>query len=558
MNNRKSIVFFLLAIAVLAFLNVSLRRSRGIPAPQAVREALVNLPERVSRIEIERRAEPRIVLSQTDDWRLTEPFVGNADRAGIVRMLDKLAFLPVKDVNSDAELLKIGRTRADFSLTEPPVRVVVSDGERTQAVSFGAPTVSADGIYAAVDGVDAVFVIPSEILSEVDRPADSFRRRPVFREGTDSVSAFDIKRGTGSILSFVRGADGWKAGDKRASEQRIRRFLADLASSSVRDFIWPVGASNETVQASDALLAGYGLEPESAVTVILKDSDGSSRQVSFGRDADEGHVYALVQKGSAIGTVPASLREAALQDQLMFADLRLFPVDAKSVSSFSIVEGDVVYALVRSPEGGWSLDSPIVAAANAAVVEEMLKRVLALSPSDVAEPGIQVSVATNVAPVSVARAAVLGTGGFESLRSLEMLRVDPLLVKRLSRTDEGRDDKPVSVTFSRDRKSWSVESESGVAADAKGIAGLVSELSPLKAVRVEKLKVPAGDLDEYGLDRPFLKLAVDQDREDAVRRNVLVGGKAKGGRYATVGSADAVFVISEETVRALSVPLVEK
>lgn len=559
MNNRKSIVFFLLAIAALVGWNVCMRRNaRDFAVRPSARRSLVDLPERVSSLEIERRGQPKIVLQQKDGWRLVHPYVGSADREGIVRLLDKLAFSDLADVIPDSELLRNGRARSDFSLTEPPVRVVVSADSRTEIVSFGSPTPSADGIYAAVEGVDAVFVVPSEVLSEVDRPADSFRQRSILGEGTDLVKTIDIKRGTGSILSFVYGADGWKSGDKRASEQRIRKYLADLSSAVVSDFVWPVGASNETTQASEALLAGYGLEPESAVTVILKDADGTSRQVSFGRDAGEGRVYAFVQQGSAIGTVPADLRETAQQDQLMFADLRLFPVDEKSVSSFSITEGDVVYALVRNATGGWSLESPIVAAADTAFVDEMLKRALALSPADVADSGILVTVATNVAPVIVAREAVLGTNGVESFRSLEMLRVDPLLVKRLSRTVAGHDASPLSVVFSRDRKQWSVEAGADATPDAKGIASAVAALSPLKAVKVVKLKVSAGELDDYGLNRPFLRLAVDQDREDAVRRNILVGRRTQGGRFATIGSADAVFVISDETVRALTVSLVEK
>ena len=53
-------------------------------------------------------------------------------------------------------------------------------------------------------------------------------------------------------------------------------------------------------------------------------------------------------------------------------------------------------------------------------------------------------------------------------------------------------------------------------------------------------------------------LAVDVDAADAVRQNVLIGGTAPGGgRYATVGGADAVFVISRRTVTDLTTPLAE-
>ena len=70
--------------------------------------------------------------------------------------------------------------------------------------------------------------------------------------------------------------------------------------------------------------------------------------------------------------------------------------------------------------------------------------------------------------------------------------------------------------------------------------------------------MPASALAAYGLDRPFLTVAVDQDREDAVRRNILIGERTAGGRYATVGSSDAVFVISDDAVSRLAAAIVDR
>ena len=76
--------------------------------------------------------------------------------------------------------------------------------------------------------------------------------------------------------------------------------------------------------------------------------------------------------------------------------------------------------------------------------------------------------------------------------------------------------------------------------------------------RIEKLKVPAADLDDYGLDKPFLTVAVDQETEGVIRRNIIIGKKTKGGRFATIGSSDAVFVIDDAQVDALSANIVGK
>lgn len=560
MSNRKSIVLLLLAIVAAVAANVLLRSYGRVERAQ-VRETLIESPESVERIAITRRSGVSVVMERRPDWRIVQPFAGAVDEREIARLLDVLSFSRIVDSVADAELLRNGRTRAEFSLADPLIRLSVSGRGRTSEVSFGVPTPSADGVYVAVEGTDAVFVVPSEVFAAVDRPADEFRRRAVFGVVPETVTAFDIKRGTGSMLSFLREGGGWTLSGARASERKVSAYLASLTGAAVVDFVWPIGVSNEVDHASASLLAGYGLDPENAVTVTLKGGGGADRRISFGKDVGGKLVYALIQNESAIVTLPAALREEALQDARLFTDARLFPVEERTVAFFSLADGETSCALARDASGAWRLESPIAAPADGAVVADVLNRILSLTSSDSDASGLSVSISTNAAEVRVSRERVLGRRSLESLRSAEILRIDPEHVKRLVRTPAPADGKPVSVIAGRERRSWNVESPdegSSAAVSEAGVASVLSALNPLAAVRVEKLKVSAAELDAYGLGHPYLILAVDQDQEGAVRRNVLVGDRTAGGRFATVGSSDAVFVISDETVGKLSAPIIER
>lgn len=560
MNNRKSITTLLIAIALLLAAHVLLRPGTRRTSVLSSR-TLIDGGDECTRLIVERKGEPVAVLAKAGEWKIVQPFSGTADGQSVLKVLDALSFTPVTDVISDAELLKLGHSRADFALVDPVLRVSVVVGARTSEISFGGPTPSADGVYASVEGADAVVIVPSELFAAVDRSPDSFRRRTLFSVEAESVESFDIKRGTDSVVSFSREAGVWSVGSCRASDQKVRKFLSDLLAATAVDFVWPIGASNETERASVALLSACGLDPESAVTVSLKGVDGVNCPISFGKSADDQLAYAFVQNGAAVVTVPLALRDAAVQAPVLFTDSRLFPVELKSVGFFSVSEGDSSCILVRDGKGAWRLESPVVAPAEAPVVEAMLERLVTLSVADATtnRTGLSVCLTTNAIPLTVRREALLGEGRLEDLRSRDMVSLDPLLVKRIVRTSGEHGVQPSSVVYARDRRAWNVESaEEGAKADEKGIANVLSALNPLTAVRVEKLRVSAADLDDYGLDRPFLTLAVDQDREDVVRRNILVGGKADGGRFATIGSADAVFVLSDETVQRLSSPIVGK
>ena len=561
MRNAKSIIILLTIIAVAAALDYFVYFGKG-PSSTSKRTTLVDFQSEAVSVRIERVGSPAVVLDRgLGGWRLTDPFASGADEQAVMKLVDVLTQTPVVEVISDSELLKLGRTRADFSLEEPVLTVTLTGMDKSVCrFMFGSATPTQDGVYASVEGVDAVFILGKPAFSFVDVRPDDLRQRSLLPLGGAWVTSFEIKREGTPLLEFLRTGAGWNVGSEKASSQKITEFIDDLTTASAVSFIWPVGSSNETDHATSSLLAGYGLDPDSAVTVTLNDINGKSRRLSFGKEADDGNVYALVQNGNAIVTVPSKLRDFARQDPVMFTDSRLFPVEARSVNGFSVSSDGSLYSLVRDKDGKWGLESPVVAPADQEASDALLSLILSLSPADVVkENGVAVSVLTNMSKVLIPRERILGKRTFEDLRSREMLKIDAPLVKRIVSTVGGKTPKTASVVYDRERRQWNLDTEAdGVTVNVKGVESVLSVINPLAAVRIEKLAVVAADLDDYGLDTPFLTVAIDQDSDETIRRNILIGKKTRGGRFATIGSSDAIFVISDATVSRLSASIVGK
>lgn len=562
MKNMRIIVWLLAGISLLVAANFFLSFNDTPETAIVQRRSLLTVPDdAVSLVEISRDGAVESVLTRTGRWRLVEPFPGSVDESVVLKLLDALAYAPLDDSLGDQELLKLGRTRADFGLDNPRLRVRVRAGDTDTSISFGTATPSASGVYAAIEGVHAVFVVPSNTLAAVDVPASGFRRRTLFTSGEESVASFDVKRGTGEFMRFKRDGDGWamvQPTEGPASAPKIKKLLTDVMSASAYDFVWPIGGSNEVAEVSGALLAGYGLGAENAVTLTLKGTDGSDRRISFGSDAGEGRVYALVHNGSAIVTVDGSLKDMASLGNSAFADTRLFPYEASQVNGISIVDGGVTCMLAKNDDGSWRMDSPISAPASLTAVESLVSAVLALRGGDADEKGVEVSISADERKVHVARGSLGTHFRLENLRSLEILKIDPASVRRLSVTGTNTN-KMKSVAYDRDRRAWSVEasSVSGTVSEG-GVTRVLGVVNPLEAGRIVKLKVSADDLGGYGLDKPRLTVAIDLEREDAIRRNILVGDATDGGCFATVGASDAVFVLPESAVYDLSADIVEE
>ena len=560
MTNRRMILWLLAGILVLAGANFMLARNVSHKAALIQKSSLLSVPdEAVSGIVMLRKGVMETRLRHVSEWRITDPFEGSADESVVLRLLDALEYTPVSDAFSDKELLKLGgRTRADFDLAPPRLSVCVRFGDREKRIGFGSFTPSKSEVYACVDGLPAVFVVPSNMLAAVDLPTESFRRRTLFGSGEESVAAFDVKRGS-EFLRFRKDGDVWtmvQPTEATASAARIKKLLADVHSARAVDFVWPVGSSNEVSDASVALLSGYGLDPENAVTITLKGVDGTERRISFGSEASDGLVYALVHNGTAIVTVDRSLKEQASLGNAAFADTRLFPFEPAQVAGLSISDGGVSCLLAKQEDGSWRMDSPVSAEADAAAVESLLSAVLALRSADADEDGVEVGVSPDARTAKVSRRSLGVAFRLEDLRSLDIQKIDPATVRRLSVT--GTDtNSTTSVVYDRDRRAWNVESspKKGTV-DEKAVERVLKAVYPLRAERIVKLKVTAGDLSAYGLDNPRLTVAIDLSREDSTRRNILVGDRTNGGRFATVGASDAVFVLPDAACADLSQEIV--
>ena len=558
MKNRKAISWIFIAIVLTIAAHLFLSYKGDVAASLVQRSALLDepfvQPDRLS--VVVRGKSAAVIEKQGTNWRMVSPYAALADERAVMRLLDLLSVTMIEDTLGDQELLKLGRTREDFGLEEPEAKIRVKDGKSLTEISSPSTTAT----LGPVNDEKAVYVVSTNVFSAANLPPDGFRNRRLFPELGGAVSSFDLKRGTGSFMRFMRMGDAWMMNEPEqsaASATKVKDLLAAANSATAVEFVWPVGAQGEVATASASLLAGYGLDPESAVTLTIRCSGGVDSQVSFGKEAKDGLVYALVQGAGAIVTVDAKLKDLALAGAHDFTDTRLFPLDARTATRISVSDGGVNYLLAKDDSGEWRLDAPVVAKTDNESVDKFLKRLFELKSTDLDVNGISVIAVTSAPPCVVSRKALLGDLRLEDLRSREIINVAPAAVRRLVTTPRG--EKPTAVVYDKDRRAWNIEDTPVLGSvSTEGIETVLAALSPVKAETIVKLKVSAAELREYGLETPLVSVAVDSDNVDSIRRNLLIGDKAEaGGYYATLGATDAVFVISEETVSKLMSSLVK-
>ena len=510
-------------------------------------------------LALSRPSSPSLLFEREDNaWRLVKPAPLAIESSKILRLVDALATTPIEESLSFVEMAKLKLTREDFGLLEPRVKIALSDGETSRRVSFGNLTPASNGVYVAVSESDAVHVAPRALLDAADLSLDHVRARSLFSMDSSSLAGFDIRLAPESLFTFARSSSGWTLNGQSAFRKTVDDFLTSLLKTRIASFVWPSDAEEGASAISESRLVGYGLDEASAVSIVCHTLAGRDIRLLLGRETDEGLVYALFSGDAAVVAVDASLKASARTLVATCLDKRLFPVEASSVSSITIQKGGVSYVLSRDAAGSWSFAAPLVAPADNALAASLLSRLLSATPDDESPQGVVVSLSSARAPHRLLESTLLGDARLEDLRAREILRLDPALVKRLVVTSSGKSKKSVSCVYARSSRVWLREGDAA-ALDQKAVEKTLAALNPLVAERVVSLFPSPSDWAHLGFENPFLTVSIDQEKQGSLRRNILIGHKAPaGGRYATVGATESVFILADKVVDALLTPLDQK
>ena len=579
MSNVRFTVFFLFGIAVLTCALVFLSDHSRRVATEATRNTLCTFaPEQVDAVEVRRPDGTNVVSLLRDDrgaWHLSAPYSAAADEAAVNRLVDMATLMPLGDMRTEAELAELHEDFSDFGLVGGGrLKLTLRSGTRATEVLFGARTASGKEVYARTVGLRNVFTLPVEALDAVPADADGFRRRELVACPRDEIAGIDLRAPGSPFVKLVRGRGGWTVSapvEGPAEVGAVATLTDGLLGARVAGFVLPSAARPGTGSEDDAVKASalepYGLAADVGHAVTVRSQSGAVEQIVFGSRAGTNLVYALVQNGRAVVTVDAALADLCRAGGAPYRDTRVFPLAAgERLKAISLRTDALVYVLSQGTNGAWRLEAPVVAPADPAAAAAMAQLVLRLRRNDVpdvppAEGAVHVSVTTSAGAlpgVTVPKGAFAACGAFADLRSKVLQELDPAAVRRI--TVQPKDGPVAAVVRDERRETWALDASAGAAparVSVEGVKKLLAALTRTEAVGVETVAATPADYRRCGLAQPACTIAVDFDG-GAPRRNLLLGGpSAGGGRYASVGGADAVFILSRATVADLTVKITE-
>ncbi|MBO7166333.1 MAG: DUF4340 domain-containing protein [Kiritimatiellae bacterium] len=580
MSNKRFIIFFIIGIIFFSgilFLNDVFR---GDVATVETRATLSNFdPNFIDRINVSWPSGNMVelVASENRTWKMVKPFAAETDAETVNMLLDSITLTQPTDMISDSDVLAMGRKISDFGFSHSKVEMVFHSKGKTSQVFIGDYTASKNEVYARVEGVRNVFVMPAEIIKAIPVSSDGFRRRDFIGGTPNDIAEIEFRTPGAPFVKVVNDGLKWRLEQPfsaSADTEMIRTLAERLISSRILGFVFPSASRpliDVDIDAEGKLrspgLVPFSLDAERNVSVTVRTKKGKSEQVVFGNSATSNSVYALVHGATAVVQIDSEIERLCKVSGESLRDMRIFPILGSTVDSLSVTFDSSVYVLRHGDDGKWYLDSPVMAMADQKTASSFVDRILRLKQNDLSngdDKCVQVSVSssiTNFPPVSVPLSYLDDLAQPMNLRSRQLMELNPETVKVLE--VKGRN-KTETVVFDAVKGAW-MRKRSEDEKDSKvyrikedTIKNIIKALSNLKAVGIETIASTPADFERCGLKKPFCVVSVDVNEGETARKNIILGGAtSSGGRYVTLGGIDTIFILSRKDVMILTESLTE-
>lgn len=612
MGNRRAILFLLSCIGACALLLWGVqRRSRFFPTEAKTAAVLFETPlEGVERLSVE-RADTRIELRrQAGRWALCAPFSASVDQGVVAKLLDAFEHASVVDSLSFAEIRRRELSLKEFGLAPASACVRFSGAQLRDEIWFGALSPLKTEVYARMNNLEQVLVLPAELSAALPRTADDLRSRKLLHRDRSLVRTLEIRSQGRPFVKLSRETGTWwlvQPAVAPASDERVESLLDALYGARVGRFVWPTVSNVMDVAEADSALKArmdlYGLGVDAAVQIHVQDSISSATsKIVFGRPVDESGAlhYVMAQEGEMIGVVSGSVAKCFCVAPSDLRDTQLFFTKPDNLHKLQIQYGDLLFVLSQTNDV-WRLQTPVSDEADQAVVKGALDQLMRLRAEKIIDdvsqetkttgversppvsyvelaagqsvlsfsiaagdfegntyriaftnsPAVFVVASSNVPPALVSMVGLLG------LRDKSVFSVPVASVRRISVRRAGEGESALQLLRESGSTTWRLgESAKGVL-DAAALDAWLARACALKADRVEKLGLSLEDIDAYGFRSPWLEVSLDVDTADAVRKTLLIGKDAGfGKRYAMVRGLDVLFVLDGAALRDLAVQLV--
>ncbi len=347
---------------------------------------------------------PTIKLERKNDsWWLTQPYEWQADPYAVNRMLSELQFLEHETSFSVADLLKSGRTLAEYGLENPSITLTFTSGGKSYVSRIGDNTEIANRLYLLSPDGDRIHVVNRSLADSVGVPLDILRSKSVFTIPVFEVRSMNVQTSALKVRLQRDANARWSL--EAPISARANKSKVEVTINALTDGLKADDFPNLT--ASDLERTGLN-SPSLSITlegnlrretlllgnpVPLKSNSGPNSSGAGDTSGTAKEYYAKMESKSVVFTVPISrdLLEDLRNAQDTLRDPHILDFDIPTVTAISLSAPNETGLTLQQLVPGtpqWqavvrlSGQAPLTNPADTAIIDELLQKLRLLSKTE--------------------------------------------------------------------------------------------------------------------------------------------------------------------------------
>ena len=349
------------------------------------------------------RSGPTITIERTlDSWKLTEPYEWPANRNAVDRMLNELQFLEHETSFTVDDLLKSGRSLAEYGLEDPAFTITFFSAGKSYVSKIGDNTEIANRLYLLSPDGTRIHVVSRSLTDSIGLPLESLRSGSVFTIQTHEVRSLNIQTAALKVRLQRDANAHWSFEAPirtRASKGKVDLTINALNTLAAKSFL---DASSSDLErnglASPALrvtLEG-NLRKETLLiggAVPLKAASNSTAPLVRDGSPIDPEYFAKFEDKANVFTIPISplLIEDLRSAQEKLRDTHILDFDPRDVTAINLAAPSETGLTLQQLVPGsppWQVvvrlpgQAPLTSSADTPLVDELLQKLRLLSAAE--------------------------------------------------------------------------------------------------------------------------------------------------------------------------------
>lgn len=579
-------IAIVLACGFLLFVSVVREDRSRFDLPKTLLSAPLGQP---TRIKLVFSNETVLLEGSANGWRMTKPYVCDADMREVERLNGLLKKTVISDRISAMESRRRRLADKDFGLDVPFCKIIVVGENLNQTLTIGHSTSDEREVYVrSSDQPEDVLLVPASFVAEMPSGSGVLRSAN-FLNGISAYAATIEIRTPGKILVRLAKKGGtWLFTypvQRGADDAAVEKLLSMLYAVKADGFIGSAdGTGTELLGPENGPRHGFD-SPQALWISVSEHGRSQPSRLRLGDSVPNlpGQEYALFESAGFTGTLTNSLRRSVLDEtDAILAGTRFFNGTSDDISGIALQAGKTSLELLKMTNSVWRIGSEDGNSADTAAVRQILDAVVQLRPEgDVVQttetkPVLGLTVTGRLPPFHVDFFRVPGEASTYGIRLAEIssgvyrIAITNLPVfftaeitesvfadKTILSIPQGK----ISAVAVAMREIGSVTNrplcvvDAGTAEDGRKIpAPWLELLVNFRAESVYSVNPSAQEMAFCGFTLPEMEISVDVSADDALRRIILVGGDAGDGMcYVMLRGRNVVYKVRTDLIRRFKV-----